>query len=66
MGRIYFALWWVEAGHIPSVTKAKQRLNHLNEHGVSHWAFNFKYPFPSPDQVPEEFAPPPFDSYPAL
>lgn len=49
---MYFALWWVEAGHIPSVIEAKQRLDHLNEHGTSDWAFNFKNPFPSPDRSP--------------
>ncbi len=49
---MYFALWWVEAGHIPSVMEAKQRLDYLNEHGTSEWAFNFKSPFPSPDRSP--------------
>jgi Domain of unknown function (DUF3291) len=47
--RMYFALWWVEAGHIPSVAEAKKRLDYLNEQGVSAWAFNFKYTFSSPD-----------------
>lgn len=51
---MYFALWWVDAGHIPSVAEAKQRLDYLNEHGVSNWAFNFKHPFPAPDLAPEE------------
>lgn len=62
---MYFALWWVEAGCIPSVMEAKQRLDHLNEQGVSEWAFNFKSPFPSPDQAPEEFIEPTFESCPA-
>lgn len=31
---MYFALWWVEAGYIPSVMEAKQRLDHLNEQGA--------------------------------
>ncbi|MDX2215161.1 MAG: DUF3291 domain-containing protein [Oculatellaceae cyanobacterium bins.114] len=57
---MYFALWWVEAEHIPSVIEAKQRLDYLNEQGVSRWAFNFKHPFPSPDQAPEEYIEPPF------
>jgi Domain of unknown function (DUF3291) len=52
---MYFALWWVEAEYIPSVMEAKQRLDYLNEQGASEWAFNFKNPFPSPDQALEEF-----------
>ncbi|MEO0853190.1 MAG: DUF3291 domain-containing protein, partial [Cyanobacteria bacterium J06648_11] len=51
---IYLALWWVEAGHIPSMAEAKQRIEHLNEHGPTSWSFNFKSPFPSPNQT-EEF-----------
>lgn len=63
---VYFALWWIEAGHIPSVTEAKQRLDYLNQHGSSAWAFNFKYPFPSPEQTPEDFTAPPYDHCPAV
>jgi heme-degrading monooxygenase HmoA len=63
---MYFALWWVDAGHIPSVIEAKQRLDHLNEYGASAWAFNFKSPFLSPEQAPESFIPPPFDPCPSV
>ena len=42
----YVALWWVRAGHIPSVEEAKQRLEYLREHGESAYAFTFKRPFP--------------------
>jgi hypothetical protein len=49
LGRISFGLWWVEAGHIPSVDEAKQRLEYLNSNGVSAWAFDFKHSFPAPD-----------------
>src|SRR5262245_20039816 len=31
----YTALWWVEAGHIPTVEEAKERLEHLRERGES-------------------------------
>lgn len=48
LDRMYFVLWWIEAGHIPSVMEAKQRLEYLNEWGVSERAFNFKHPFPCP------------------
>jgi uncharacterized protein DUF3291 len=38
----YMALWWVKAGHIPTVEEAKERLDHLREHGDSEFAFSFK------------------------
>lgn len=38
----YAALWWVPAGHHPSVDEAKQRLAHLEANGPSHFAFTFK------------------------
>jgi Domain of unknown function (DUF3291) len=43
------ALWWVPAGHIPTVAEALERLQHLKEHGPSAHAFTFRAPFPSPD-----------------
>ena len=36
------ALWWVPAGHVPSVDEAKKRLAYLEEHGPSQFAFTFK------------------------
>ena len=44
----YYALWWVPAGHIPSTQEAKERLEHLREHGDSEYAFSFQHPFPKP------------------
>src|SRR6266508_360181 len=46
---IYVALWWVPAGHIPSVEEAKKRLAYLDEHGPTQFAFTFKTVF-QPDQ----------------
>lgn len=43
------ALWWIPAGHIPTVAEAQERLQHLKEHGPSPRAFTFRTPFPSPD-----------------
>ena len=42
----YLGLWWIPAGHQPSVDEAKQRLAHLAEHGPTPFAFTFKSPFP--------------------
>lgn len=40
------ALWWVPAGHQPSIDEAKKRLAHVAEHGPTPYAFTFKNPFP--------------------
>jgi hypothetical protein len=45
---VYLALWWVPAGHRPSVTEAQARLAHLAEHGPTPEAFTFRVPFPPP------------------
>ncbi|MCX6050685.1 MAG: DUF3291 domain-containing protein [Chloroflexi bacterium] len=45
---VYIALWWIPAGHIPSVEEAKARLEHLQMHGESAYAFSFKKLFPMP------------------
>jgi uncharacterized protein DUF3291 len=42
------ALWWVPAGHIPTVAEAIERLDHLKAHGPTAHAFTFRQPFPSP------------------
>jgi len=42
------ALWWIPAGHIPTVAEAVERLRILKERGPSPEAFTFRQPFPSP------------------
>ncbi|MFB9836596.1 DUF3291 domain-containing protein [Actinoallomurus acaciae] len=44
-------LWWVPAGHIPSVTEALARLTRLRETGPSPDAFTFRQPY-EPDGRP--------------
>jgi hypothetical protein len=44
-GETYMALWWIEAGTIPSFDDARERLDHLSEHGPTPYAFNFKQRF---------------------
>ncbi len=46
----YVALWWVPPDHLPSVDEAKKRLEHLEEHGPSQFAFTFKRSF-APDEA---------------
>jgi hypothetical protein len=43
------ALWWISAGHIPTVAEALDRLQLLKEHGPTPEAFTFRKPFPSLD-----------------
>lgn len=38
-------LWWVPAGHIPTVNEAKERLEYLTQHGPTPHAFTFKQQF---------------------
>lgn len=42
------ALWWVDAGHIPTTEEAKGRLELLAERGPTPDAFAFKHRFPVP------------------
>jgi hypothetical protein len=42
-------LWWVPAGHRPSVTEAVARLEQLRREGPSAEAFTFRALFPAPD-----------------
>ncbi|NEB75491.1 DUF3291 domain-containing protein [Streptomyces sp. SID14478] len=39
------ALWWVPAGHRPTVAEAEQRLTHLREHGPTPYAFSLRRQF---------------------
>ena len=49
---LYMVLWWVPAGHRPTIDEAKERLALLEAHGPTPQAFTFKAPFPAPDAVP--------------
>jgi uncharacterized protein DUF3291 len=44
------ALWWVPAGHTPTVAEAEDRIRHLREHGPSPYSFVFRTLFPAPGQ----------------
>lgn len=47
-----FVLWWIPAGHIPSVEEAKARLELLWERGPTPEAFTFRYRFASAPAKP--------------
>jgi len=41
------ALWWIPAGHVPTVEDGLARLAHLDQHGPTPKAFTFKTRFPA-------------------
>lgn len=43
------ALWWIPAGHIPTIEKAKEKLETIQKHGPTSLAFHFGKPFPVPE-----------------
>lgn len=46
--RASLVLWWIPAGHRPTVEEARQRFGRLWEHGASEQAFTFSTRFPGP------------------
>jgi hypothetical protein len=46
----YQTLWWVRAGHRPTVDEGLARLWRLEQFGPTSDAFTFKARFPAPDQ----------------
>ncbi len=38
----FIALWWIPAGHIPTMDEAKEKLEYLRTNGESPFAFSFK------------------------
>jgi len=45
---VYMALWWVPAGHLPTLAEARKRLDVLAANGPTADAFTFRTPFPAP------------------
>jgi hypothetical protein len=57
MTDMYLALWWVPAGHRPSVEEAVARLEHLKQFGPSPEVFTFRQFYPAPDAALPASAP---------
>jgi len=49
---LFFAMWWIPIGHLPTVEDGKRKLTHLAQHGESVDAFTFRQPFPMPTSEP--------------
>lgn len=56
MQEAYAVLWWVPAGHRPTLAEAGERLAQLRAHGASPSAFTFRDAFPAPDAAPADTA----------
>ena len=58
----YQVLWWVPAGHLPSVEEALERLEHLRANGPTPRAFTFsqRYPVPGEPGNPQDMQPEPY------
>ena len=53
MEEAYLTLWWVPAGHIPTIEEAEERLLHLRANGPTPHAFTFRERFPAPLEIGE-------------
>jgi Domain of unknown function (DUF3291) len=46
MREAFVALWWIEAGSLPTIDDARERLDTLRADGPTPFAFTLKQPFP--------------------
>ncbi len=46
-------LWWLPAGHKPTLEDARERLEYLRQSGPSPWAFTAQHAFSAPDAAAE-------------
>jgi hypothetical protein len=49
---VFMALWWVPAGHIPTVAEGMEKIALLSANGPSADAFTFRQTFAAPDGTP--------------
>ncbi len=51
MPEAYLVLWWIPAGHRPTIAEAEERLVRLRTQGPTPDAFTFRRSFPPPGQA---------------
>ena len=44
----YYCLWWIPAGHIPTVAEGRERLEHYQQHGATPHSFWSSQLYPTP------------------
>ena len=49
MEKPHYCLWWIPAGHIPSVAEGRERLEHYQMYGPTQDSFWFSKLFPEPE-----------------
>ncbi len=52
MDKPHYCLWWIPAGHIPTVAEAREHLEHYQQQGSTSFSFWFSQPFPAPVLTP--------------
>ena len=52
MDRPVYCLWWIPAGHVPSVAEGRERLEFYQKHGPTPYSFWFSKLFPMPTVEP--------------
>lgn len=52
MDKPHYCLWWIPAGHIPSVAEGRERLEHYQQHGPTPFSFWFSKLYPVPAEEP--------------
>jgi Domain of unknown function (DUF3291) len=50
MAEAFTAMWWIEAGTLPTPADAEDRIRHLRAHGPTPYAFTFRVHFPAPGE----------------
>jgi hypothetical protein len=45
-----YCLWWIPAGHQPTVAEGRERLEHYQQHGATPYSFWFSQRFPQPEE----------------
>lgn len=48
MDKPIYCLWWIPAGHIPTVAEGRERLEHYQQHGPTPFSFWFSKHFSQP------------------
>ena len=49
----HMVMWWVPAGHLPTLEEAAAKLERLQHFGATEAAFTFRNTFPAPQQISE-------------
>jgi len=52
MDKPHYCLWWVPAGHIPTVAEGRERLEHYQQYGPTPFSFWFSKLFPAAEESP--------------